>query len=239
MAPIGFSTGSLAFGDFAKALQMMVDSESNAVELSALREEELEPLMHALPDLDLSRYQYWSFHAPSKLSKYSESQLVDRLSLVAKMHRNIILHPDVIKDFSLWRKLGSWLCIENMDKRKVIGRTLGELKWIFHQLPEASLCFDVGHARQVDPSMLEANRILTACHNRIKQFHVSEVNSRSIHESLSLQGIWAFRNLAKWLNADVPVILETPVSEGELDKEIEKARWAIGIKPIPAEIEAA
>ena len=239
MPPIGFSTGSLALGEFKKALDMMSKSESNAVELSALRENEFEPLMEALPKMDLTQYKYCSFHAPSKLEKYSEEKIVDWLSQITKHHCYVIVHPDIITDFSRWRMLGSWLCIENMDKRKAIGRTSEELKLVFDQLPEASLCFDIGHARQVDPTMLEANRILTWFGDRVKQFHVSEVNSKSIHEPLSLQGIWAYRSFAKWLNKNIPVILETPVDEGDLDKEIEKAQWAIGAKPLPAEAQEA
>ena len=39
----------------------------------------------------------------------------------------IIVHPDAIANFRLWEDFGEWLCIENMDKRKPIGRTVR--KW--------------------------------------------------------------------------------------------------------------
>lgn len=227
MRLIGFSTGSLAFGDFRKALEMMSHSGSNAVELSALREAELEPLMAALPDLNLTKYQYYSFHAPSKLVKYTESQIVNWLFDITRLKYFIIVHPDVINDFKIWRKMGSWLCIENMDKRKPTGRTADELKLIFERLPEASFCFDIGHARQVDPTMLESRRILNMFKDRIKQYHLSEVNSKGIHEPLSLHGIWSYKRFANYLNNGIPIILETPVSANELDKEIEKANMII------------
>jgi|SRR6266568_3232799 len=63
------------------------------------------------------------------------------------------VHPDVIEDYSAWEYLGSALCIENMDQRKAIGRTADELGSIFDRLPSAALCFDIGHARQVDTTM--------------------------------------------------------------------------------------
>ena len=53
MRPIGFSTGALALGDFRSALAMLVPHSVKAVELSALRDKELMPLMAALPSLDL------------------------------------------------------------------------------------------------------------------------------------------------------------------------------------------
>ncbi|MDX1981230.1 MAG: hypothetical protein SFV51_13245 [Bryobacteraceae bacterium] len=57
--------------------------------------------------------------------------------------------------FALWRRFGSLLCVENMDKRKAIGRTARELNLILQQLPEASFCFDIGHLRQAGPTMTE------------------------------------------------------------------------------------
>jgi hypothetical protein len=47
---------------------------------------------------------------------------------------------DVIADFSLRAPFGEWLCIENMDKRKPIGRTVAELDSIFQHLQQASFC---------------------------------------------------------------------------------------------------
>jgi hypothetical protein len=54
MRPMGFSTGALAFGDFRQALRMMEAQSCDCVELSALCEEELEPLAQALDTLNLA-----------------------------------------------------------------------------------------------------------------------------------------------------------------------------------------
>ena len=48
-----------------------------------------------------------------------------------------------------------------------------ELKIIFDSLPEAGFFFDVAHARQVDPSMIEAAQILNAFASRVRQVHAS------------------------------------------------------------------
>jgi hypothetical protein len=69
MKCIGFSTGALARGDFRRALQMLSGKNVNAVELSALRQDELAPLVQQLGQLDLSRFQYISFHAPSAMEQ--------------------------------------------------------------------------------------------------------------------------------------------------------------------------
>jgi sugar phosphate isomerase/epimerase len=123
------------------------------------------------------------------------------------------------------------LLIENMDKRNNCGRTQRELDEVFAKLPQAGLCFDIGHCRQVDPTMNEAYLILRAFRDRLRQLHVSEVNSRSTHDPLSSAGIDAFRAVASLIPENIPVILESPVSAEEVDREIEFARLALPISP--------
>ncbi len=163
---IGFSTGSIAMDDVRRGLRVATHRRAKAVELSALREDELDPLLASLDrlDNDLRSFDYVSFHAPSKRSQFSEREFVEKLRKVADRDWAIIVHPDVIEDFSLWRTLGRAVCIENMDKRKKIGRTASQLRLIFQQLPEATFCFDIGHARQVDPTMQEAESFLQLFH---------------------------------------------------------------------------
>src|SRR5260370_9228481 len=100
-----------------------------------------------------------------------------------------------------------------MDKRKPVGQTAKYLTRIFEMLPNASLCFDIGHARQVDPTMSEAWAILQLFRNRIKQLHVSEVNTQSKHDPISLESILAFQKVSHLLPADVPIILESKAEE--------------------------
>ncbi len=219
---IGFSTGSLAFGDFRKGLEMATNDRVQAIELSALREYELAPLLESLDSLqdDLAPFEYVSFHAPSRLEKLSESDCVDRLQQVATRRWPIIVHPDVIQDFDLWRKLGKAVCIENMDRRKRTGRTAVELERMFEALPDATFCFDIGHARQVDPTMQEAKTFLQWFGNRLQQVHMSYVNSKSGHECLNRESLIAYRQVADLIGEEIPVILETPVGTESIVEEV-------------------
>ena len=135
---------------------------------------------------------------------------------------------------SKWRSLGDNLCIENMDKRKPMGQTARDLSNIFKSLPNASLCFDIGHARQVDPTMSEASAILRIFRDRIKQLHVSEVNTQSKHDCLSLESILAFQKVAHLVPAETPVILESKVEESGIEEEIENALTALGTEELLA-----
>jgi hypothetical protein len=230
MRPIGYSTGALALGDFRRGIAMLRGAGIAAVELSALRSNELLPLIAALDQLDLSGFQHVAVHAPSQFPSEDERQIVHLLSQAAEKGWPVILHPDAINDFSLWRAFGSSLYIENMDKRKPIGRTAAELQLIFDHLPEASLCFDIGHARQVDSSMTEAYFILKKFGSRLGQVHLSEVSTRSKHDRLSYASVCAFREVAAMIPEEIPIILETPVSEDQIQAEMRQALEALPVR---------
>ena len=231
MRPVGFSTGALAHADFREGLRMLCGKALHAVELSALRQSELTPLLEAIPSLDLRGFQYVSFHAPSQYDANYEGAIWEQLAAqVVPRKWPVVLHPDAIVDFSLWRELGAAVCIENMDKRKPVGRSAKELAAIFRKLPDATLCFDIGHARQFDPTMTEAWLILREFGPKLGQLHVSEVNTRSKHDVLSYASILAFQEVAHLIPENIPLILETPVREDDIEAEIARVREALPLK---------
>jgi|ERR1700733_11287097 len=227
MKRIGFSTGALARGDFRRALEMLADKKVSAVELSALRQSELAPLVEQLDQLDLSKFQYISFHAPSAVEQSYEPVAIELLATVAARNWPIIVHPDAMYTPRTWASLGDCLCIENMDKRKPIGQTATDLARIFEMLPNASLCFDIGHARQVDPTMSEAWSILRRFQGRLKQLHVSEVNTQSKHDPISYASFLAFQKVSHLLPTEAPIIMESRVAESEINEEIQNALDAL------------
>jgi endonuclease IV len=227
MRPIGFSSGALAYADFRRGVAMLYGKDVHAVELSALRRNELRPLIDGLADLNLAQFNYIAVHAPSEFEADDEKGIVDMLQSVCHRGWHVVLHPDAIHNPALWRRLGELLCVENSDKRKPIGRTAFELAQIFSHLPEASFCFDIGHARQVDSTMTEAHFILKQFGQRLRQVHVSEVNTRSKHDPLSMASILAFQEVADLIPDDIPLILETPVPEEQITFEIGRVREAI------------
>lgn len=227
MTTIGFSTGALARGDFRKALEMLAGKHTSAIELSALRQHELQDLVEQIGALDLSSFEYVSFHAPSSITHEFELQALQLLEKVAELGWPIIVHPDAMYRPEEWACLGNRLCLENMDKRKPIGQTADDLAKFFEILPNASLCFDIGHARQVDPTMSEASEILSRFRDRVQQLHVSEVNSQSRHDRLSFESVLAFQMVSHLLPADAPVILESRVEETEIEAEINRVLEAL------------
>jgi hypothetical protein len=226
MRLVGYSTGAIALGDFSRALTLLGAYNFQAVELSALRIAEVEPLLRALPSLSLDRYKYISFHAPSAFREDEEEHLISLLSKLPAAWP-IVLHPDAIYRASRWTSLAARLAIENMDRRKNTGRSVSELKKIFELLPQARMCFDLGHARQVDPSMIGAYQLLTAFAERIVQLHVSEVDTLNRHDVISRAAEMAFFQVRRFIPKAAAVILESRVQEKDISREAEKVRFLL------------
>ena len=221
MRLLGYSTGAVALGDFSRALSILAKFDFRAIELSALRTSEVEPLLQALPNLKLGRYDYVSFHAPSAFREDEEERLI---SLLSKLPAEwpIILHPDALFRPSRWVALSGKLAIENMDRRKSTGRSVSELKSIFEVLPKARMCFDLGHARQVDPSMISAYELLTAFADRIVQLHLSEVDTLNRHDVISRAARMAFFQIRQFVPKTAVLILESRVEEKNVREEANK-----------------
>ena len=230
MRPIGFSTGAVARGDFRHALERLRENHIEVVELSALRIDELDPLVSAITELDLRSFSFVSIHAPSRFVPELEQSVVDRLGLLAERDYPVVVHPDVMSTPRIWDVLGDKLLVENMDKRKPIGRNTLELRPFFECLPRARFCFDIGHARQFDPSMTEGSLLLQAFGDRLAEVHISEVNTASRHDPISRNAVLAFQTVEAYIPEDVPIVLETLIADGQSDipTEIRRAREALG-----------
>lgn len=231
MRRFGFSTGALARGDFHHALDLLRDQKIDVVELSALRISELDPLVSAVPHLDLRSFSFVSVHAPSRFTIEIEPWVVRQLSSLADYGFPVVVHPDVIFTPVVWRHFGEKLLVENMDKRKPIGRNVRELRQIFDSLPAARFCFDIGHARQVDPSMTESSLLLRAFGDRLAEVHISEVNTASRHDPISPNAVIAFQTVARHIPEEVPIVLETLIDLGQSDirTEVQRAREALSV----------
>lgn len=230
MRPIGFSTGALTHGAFRDGLSMVARAGLPTVELSALRDHELAPLMEALPKLDLERFRYVSIHVPSKFKTLSEAEVARLLQPCIERRIPLVLHPDAIGDDACWRGFGSLLCIENMDKRKPIGRTVEELDGFFARFPDASFCFDVAHAYQVDSTMTEARAMLRRYGKRLKQIHISEIDSEGKHYAMSIATILASQRIAALIPEDIAIVIESQVPEAAISIEVESAQRALDVR---------
>lgn len=221
MRPIGFSTGALAKGDFRGGVEAQRDLDGvDAVELSALRDHELVTLVEAIGSLDLHGFDYVSFHAPSKLQTLDEKTAFELLISLPDAWP-VVVHPEVLQTPSLWRQLGERLCIENMDNRKATGRTVPELCELFDTFPAATFCLDLGHARQIDPTMASAILMLRQFSGRLRQLHVSDVGPNGVHLPLGATARHSFARIASHVPPDCPIIIESIIATDAIECELD------------------
>jgi hypothetical protein len=75
--------------------------------------------------------------------------------------------------------------------------------------------------------MTEAYLMLREFGDKLRQVHISEVNTRSQHDPLSYSSIVAYREVAHLIPEHVPLILESPVTEREMEQEIARVLEAL------------
>src|SRR5947208_1337688 len=138
MDRIGYSTGALARGDVTNGVELVRDLGLTVIELSALRVRELGPLTAYIERTDLSDFNYVSIHAPTDFNELAEEGVVATLERLAHAKKwPIVMHPDAVFDFGLWRRLGS--------RAFPLRLSADELAGILAMTPDAQVCFDIAH----------------------------------------------------------------------------------------------
>lgn len=207
--PVGASTGYLApRGDWAALEDEAARVSTFAVEYAALAEPEFDGLCDWLAGQASSGFRYVSVHAPVKALRAPEAATVRRLADLPAWVASVVVHPDVVEDPSLYRRLGRRVVIENMDARKADGRFADELAPLFARLPAAGFCLDVAHVTSLDPTMALAHDLLDRFGARLRQVHVSSIVAGS-HAPLTDEDVERFRPVLRRC-VDVPWILEAP-----------------------------
>jgi hypothetical protein len=209
---LGCSTGFMAEsrGDWERLVDEAAGISSVAVELSALSGSELPGLLRYLESAPRLPFLFVSVHGPSKgRLGDDEHRVVADLCRIPTWVDAIVVHPDTMSNLAAYRPLGRRLAIENMDARKTGGQTAHELERYFAQLPEARLCFDLAHAKDVDPTLNDATEILRRYSSRLSHVHLSSLDDSKHHVSLTLEDEQLFAPLLVRCR-DVPWILEAP-----------------------------
>jgi hypothetical protein len=210
--PLGVSTGYMAArGDWPRLVEEARAAGPFAAELAALSGDELPSLTGFLRSHPELPFRYLSVHAPTKRRQLSDTELISALEGLPAAIDAIVIHPDVMDEAESFARLGPRLLIENMDRRKVTGRTADELLPVFEALPEAGLCFDVAHSWSVDPSMDEAHALLDAFAARLRHVHLSSLDDELHHVPLRDEDQELFAPLLQRCR-DVPWILEAPAA---------------------------
>ena len=214
-ARLGVSTGTWddLRGCWKELCQRAYAVSPQVIELSAMHARELPDLVRFLRRRQ-PPFDYISLHAPAR-GPLRDERLVSLLESLPAWVRTISVHPDVINDPRPWQRLGPRLALENLDARKKSARDVSEMLAWFERLPQAGLCLDFAHAHTIDPSGGLSSELLDAFGRRLRQVHLSQLDTSGRHipaQSATLER-WA-PLLARCRG--VPWILEAGRAQAEL-----------------------
>ena len=179
---------------------------------------------------NLKKYKYISIHAPWKELRYDKNKntirLIDRLREISEYIniKSIVLHPDIVDNFSFLDNCKLPFLLENMDKRKRFGIKLEH----FEKLKENynfGFLFDAKHAYEHDSSMKLGFELIDLFGDRLKELHVSGEDSNGNHNLVySSKNKEKIEEILK-LKLKVPIILEGILSENFREEILEELNF--------------
>lgn len=218
---LGFSTGSLHKHFSAKeALRFFQNLGHDTVEIGLVKMARVtDGWADEIEIEDLKGFQYISLHAPViDYGDNDETKLVfEKIERINKLRKldAVVIHPNTVKDFSVFHGLQFPIALENMDNRKDSYVTPEEFEKLLKDNPNWKFVLDVNHVYTHDKSMGLAKEFYSTFGNRIEEIHLS--GYEGYHEPLfrtkQLEILSAIQNF------DTPIIIEAVMEPEEIEKE--------------------
>ncbi|RLE38005.1 hypothetical protein DRJ17_05255 [Candidatus Woesearchaeota archaeon] len=192
MQPIGFTTGiTRKFKQsFAKSINLIAKTKATSIEISARTLRELRKL-YALINSDrfygveknLAQFHYISFHSPWSgfVFNFQNLDLLERINEIANKinAKNIVFHPDIIRDCRFYNYIDERASFENMGKGKDDYNDAKSLEQL-HESYGNKLVLDLQHLWETF-SLDDGQKFITETREYISEIHVSGYNESSIH----------------------------------------------------------
>lgn len=187
---LGFSTGCLWRDASTKqSIQLIKDTGSNALELGFIRFERMQPgWLDGLTTEDFAGFEWFSFHAPKiTYGRNEETEYV--FAELKKLHKIrpldcIVVHPDIVEDFTIFQETDLPFAFENMDKDKKTFQTPEELDELTRKYGFKKFVLDVNHVFTHDPTMELTKRFYDLLADRIVEIQVS--GYETLHDPLAV-----------------------------------------------------
>ena len=187
MREVGFGTGSLYRQNIPleEILDFYNGAGATAVEISLGSIDEFEKFKLTEKLIDkTNNFSFVSFHAPFRDIKYGHNKktrnILEKLNYLNKNLplRGIVIHPDIIEDFSILQYSGLPFLIENMNPEKKSGKFPQE----FEKYNQFGLGYvlDIEHVYGNDKTMQLAKKLTEIMGTKLNHLHVSgKKNSRN------------------------------------------------------------
>lgn len=169
-------------------LQRFIDAGARAIELHCCNIDAVDHLLTHVCNA-IHKFDFVSLHAPDLI--YDDNRVThDALTKIAQASKkfsidNIVLHTDKVKN---WNVIAAYkhmmpISIENMDDRKMWGRTVADVASIL-DIYDFGLTLDLQHCYVNDQSMHIAYDLQKMYKDRIVEYHISGYHPEKLHVPL-------------------------------------------------------
>ncbi|PKM91292.1 hypothetical protein CVU82_01690 [Candidatus Falkowbacteria bacterium HGW-Falkowbacteria-1] len=159
----------------------------NAVELHCINESLMDEMINNLDNKLYSEFLYISLHAPAfSWNNDKNISLLKKIRLIfVKFNiKNVVIHPDEIKDWSIFEKFKDLpLSLENMDRDKKAYKNIKSLKEIINKYG-FMLTLDLNHCYDNDETMILAEDFQDEFKDKIVEYHISGYDKEKKHTTL-------------------------------------------------------
>jgi hypothetical protein len=224
MQKIGFSHGVLyrVLDVYSRAaIETYKECSSDAIEVCCNKTSEASRLSSIAKEI--KQFSFKSIHLPTDEKYGDNAPTIKLLNEIEKFYREIkadliLVHPDVVEDWTIFERYQINWAIENMDCRKKNYRSLGDLANFFSRAPDWKFVLDLNHCYSNDASMNLADDLIKHLRNNISSIHLS--GYVDYHEPLFKTKQKTIIDCCKKL--DVPIIIESTFdSIDDVKKEYE------------------
>ena len=218
MRKIGFSHGCLfkiLDVNTEESINVFASSGASTIEINCYRGADSGSLNRLLPYL--KKFERISLHAPCSVRYGNNKETMALLKDLEDFYKEsgaelVVIHPDVVDDWSVFDNFAMNFAVENMDDRKDRFRNPADFKEFFKTHPTWGLVLDLGHCNLIDKSMILAKSLIKEFKEKVVEIHLSgyEVLHDPLHRTKQIEII----NYCKELSA--PIIIESifEVSDG-------------------------
>ncbi|MBI4281689.1 hypothetical protein HY625_02575 [Candidatus Uhrbacteria bacterium] len=217
---VGFSSG--VFGEemrMKQALQFLRGLGHRTVEVGCVRMKRfLEGQMLEVTTDDLVGFESVSMHAPAFAYSTDDTskEIIRQMQRIHALRPVdvVVVHPDLVTDFSLLVASGLPIGVENQDNRKTGYKLPEDFNALFERYPKFSFVLDLNHAFTNDQSMKLAQEFYERWGNRLVEIQVS--GYREAHSPLFETGQ---KEIVEAVRGNARIIIESLIHSKDTTRE--------------------
>ncbi len=183
----GFSTGGFhKIMTARQAVHFLDQHDEKIIELGFVHYDRVrDDQLGEITALDLESFSYVSFHAP-KITYGDNDETKEIFTEIDRIHTKrkldlVVVHPDTVEDFSVFKNVSWPVGFENMDNRKDTFKHGDEFKKLKDIFPNLKMILDINHIYTNDETM-ELLKTFEEYNDNIVQIHLSGFSA--LHDPL-------------------------------------------------------